>query len=565
MRLIARNWKFFLLLLLAPACLISCRSDHSPEVSKKNEVTIGATDVMITINPLLATDEASHVIQLEVWQSLNQIDPDSLRLTPVLATLPAISADGHTLSYTLDSQARWSDGHPVQPEDVIFTFKSVLNPFAHVDMYRSNFDKLDSVWSPQWGTVCFHYSSIKFNRDYDISSIFILPKHLLDSGCLTDRISWMDLRSTKPSSVLKQAGEEFAATETSPDLHLAVGSGPYVFEEWERAQLVKLRKNPNYWAEKIPGLEAYPERLIYRKIADGNACVVALKAQDIDLAGVSAGDYLHAFDSDRWSFIRRDTVYRVNYSYVIWNNERAPFTSKNVRKALTMLMDRDTMVRVLLHGLARKVEGPVSPLQPGWDSSVHQPGYDPVAAERLLAEDGWTASEEDGKLYKTIGGKLVPLQFTIQSTGKSSVILMFIEALRKVGIQANLMIFDFATVLENVRNGRYDAYFGAEGDDPVEPDFSEQYHSRNGSAGGSNKCRYSNPICDSLIEKIEIEQDRNARFAMSHQLQHIIMDDLPVTFLFSFPVRVAWVDRFDNVRMHALAPFVDPRFFVVRN
>jgi peptide/nickel transport system substrate-binding protein len=554
----------FVLILLGSTSLLACRSNRSPELSTKNEVTIGTLDVMITINPLLATDMASKDIHLEVWQSLNQLDRSTCHLMPVLASLPKISADLHVLSYLMDPRARWSDGFPVTPEDIIYTFKTIVNPAARVDMLRDNFAKLDSVWSPAPGVVSFHFSDVKFNRDYDIASVFILPKHVFDSASMMDRITWTELRASISSTSVRRIGEEFASTEKSPDLQRFIGSGPYVFEEWERGQFVKLRKNPNYWADKIHGLEAYPNRLMYRKIGDENARVVALKAHEIDLTSVSSQDYLHSFSGERWSFIKRDTVYDVNYSTIEWNNECPLFALRNVRKALTMLVNRDAMLQVVYHGLVKKVECPVTSFQPGWDSTISQPAYDPTSAKQLLAEDGWM-TDRDGILHKILNGKNTLFRFTFMATSKAPQYLMLMEDLRKVGIEAKLMIVDFATALDNVRQGSYDAYFGAEGWDPVEPDLSSDYHTQNEAMGGSNKCRYSNPIADSLLEAIQVEMNRDRRLTLSRRFQHVLAEDQPETFLFSTPTRVAWLDRFDNVRLSPVEPPVDPRFFIVRN
>ena len=195
---------------------------------------------------------------------------------PVLASLPEISTDRHTYNYVMDTRARWSDGRQVRAEDVIFTFKAVINNATHSNpLQNSTFDKLDSVWSPRAGIVSFHFMDVKFNRDYEIASVLILPKHQFDTANLSDRISFSDLHATSPSLIVKRAADELISNEKSSDVHYFIGSGPYMFEEWERGEMIKLRKSPNYWAEKIPGLEAYPERLIYRRIKDNTARVIA--------------------------------------------------------------------------------------------------------------------------------------------------------------------------------------------------------------------------------------------------------------------------------------------------
>ena len=112
------------------------------------------------------------------------------------------------------------------------------------------------------------------NRAIDISEILILPKHKLDSARMTDNIAWSDLHAVSSSENVRQAGEKFSNTEKSPILSEFVGSGPYIFENWERGQSVQLRKSSNYWAQNIPMLEAYPDRLTYIKIGDEARVVV---------------------------------------------------------------------------------------------------------------------------------------------------------------------------------------------------------------------------------------------------------------------------------------------------
>lgn len=553
-------YTYVLLLLLTS--VTGCRRSDVIELSTKNQVTIGALDVMITINPLLTADASSIAIHDEVWQSLNQLDPKTCQLMPVLASLPEISEDQCTYSYVMNGRARWSDNTFVKTEDVIFTFKSIINQTAHADEYREIFQDLDSVWSPQPSVIMFQYNKIKINRAFDIAEILILPKHTFDSSGITDLVTWTELHASKTSDAVSQAGEIFYGTEKSNDLKRFVGSGPYVFDEWEHGQIVKLHKNPNYWAQNIPGLEAYPERLIYYKIADDNARVVALKSQNVDLISVSSKDYLHAFDSVKYSYIKKDTIYDVNYSSIMWNNSSPLFNSKRIRKALTMLFNRDAMIKIIYDGLAKKVEGPVSDLQPGWDPSLHQPEYNPLAAKKILEEEGWADSDGDGILDKLINGQRIPFKFTFLATSKLPLLLMVIEELRKVGIEANLTVLDFAVVLENIRERKYDAYRAIISGSPSEPDLFEQYCSE-GLKAQSNRYCYSNPVADSIMKMIKIEVNRDRRLTLIKKLQQIIVDDQPETYLFSTPKRFAWLDRFNNVLSTRYR--IDPRYFIVRN
>lgn len=565
-----RHLWFFLLFfsLFSSMLLPGCRHTDTIELSSKNDVTLAIGGDMVTINPLFSSDLTTNAIHFEVWQSLNRLHPKTNLVMPELASLPVLSADERTYTYTLDARARWSDGRALTAHDVIFTFKDVLNPASHADGMRGSFADLDSISSTKpdepGGTISFHFSHAEFNHDYDLCGVVILPRHTLDSGSLTDRISWHDLHAAKPTAIMQQAGDAFAATEKGRDLARFIGTGPYIFEEWQEGQLVKLRRNPNYWAANIPWLEAYPDRLIYRVIGDINARVVALKKREVDIATVNSDSYLHAFDSARWSFIRKDTVYTVNCSYIEWNNARPIFRSVKTRRALAMLIDREAIRRAVFHGIAKPVDGPVFPNQPGWNPAAKQPAYDPVAAKRLLADDGWTDSDGDGILDKLIDGKRVPFAFTLQGGGRDAVTLMIAEDFRKAGIKIEIAQFDFSIVMQNLREHHFDAIFATEIDEPAEPDLHDNFHSSDKNSGFENQCGYSNPRADSLIDAIRVEHDQNRRWAMQRRLQQIIADDQPILYLMTSPAKVAWLDRFDQVILKASQPSIDPRYFIVR-
>ncbi len=546
-------------------CFVSLSCSRKPESRfDKNEVIVGAVDGMMVINPLLSTDIGSATIQCEIWQGLNGINPKTYELMPVIASLPAISEDKRTYYYYINSKARWSDDVKVTPADVIFTFKVVLNQYSHADSFRAQFGELDSVWAFNDSIVCFRFSKIKFNRDNDIATILILPKHRLDSAQLSDRITWAALKNDTPSALVQQVGTMFARSENLHDLSKYIGSGPYMFEDLELGAVVKLKKNPRYWAENVPGLEAFPDRIIYRVMGDEVAREVALKAGDIDITHVSADQYRYNFPRAKYPHIKLDTVYDVNYGFIQLNNEDPLFRSPAVRRALAMLVDRDAMIKAAFLNAGKKVDGPVSPLQPGYNPKAIQAQYNPVLARSILASEGWHPSPWDGTLEKVIHGKRVPFKFNLMQPGVAPQWLMLVEAYRKVGITVNLQILDFSIILENLRERRYQAYAGLITGDPTEPDLYPQFHSSQAHAGGLNQCCYANPKADSLMELIRVNLDVTSRRKQQMQLQQIIADDQPMIFMFGIPIFFAWNDRFENVHPRALFPWVDPRYFRLR-
>ncbi len=553
----------YLLLLLSSSFALTCRRADHDTFSTKNEVVVMGE--MLIANPNIADDISSYNIHTEVWQGLNMKHPKTANLIPVLASLPSLSEDKLTYTYFLDLRAKWSDDTPVTIEDVIFTFKSVTNPYGHSFIPLGRFLDLDSVWSEKPGAVSFHFTKFKFNRSYDIADVFILPKRYFDSAANTDHLSWQELHASKSNPKVRKAGELFSQTDKSRETSLLIGSGPYIFTKLESEKII-LTKNPHYWAEGIPWLEAYPDRLVFLTYWNSFASITALKGQQIDLVQISSDEYLSLLDSvgSFGSNICKDIIYDANIHCIAWNTDGPILSSVKVRKALTMLLNRDIIISKILHGMARKIEGPVSFVQPGWNPNLHQPAFDPHAAKELLKEDGWTDSDGDGILDKEINGVVQPLTFLFLVNGKSEELLIFIEELRKAGIEARLSLMETSVMYQNLRRRNFDACLNRLDFDPTEPDLFEDYHSSQRYSGGSNICCYTNSKVDSLIISARIEFDRDKRLALTMEIQRLIVEDQPMTYLFSTPKKFAWVDRFDNVQRSASAPWIDPRYFIVR-
>ena len=122
---------------------------------------------------------------------------------------------------------------------------------------------------------------------------------------------------------------------------------------------------------------------------------------------------------------------------------------------------------------------------------------------------------------------------------------------------------------ENLREHKFDAYYGGwvgnlTGPQGIEDEPGQIWESSQAKNGGSNFYSYSDPRADSLMEAIKVEPDRAKRFAMSHEVQHIITDDQPVTFMFSSPDLIAWLNRFDNFEFFPARPPFIAQYWIVR-
>jgi peptide/nickel transport system substrate-binding protein len=568
----------FSLLTLAIVILGSasgCKTGGGPAggLSTKNEVVWHVLSDVERMNPYLSTDEAATYIQAEIWENLTTQNPRTYEWLPSLAALPEESADHLTWTFAVNQGAKWSDGQPVTAADVIFSYKTILDPqIINASAIRSYFLTLDSAYYPNGdqSKVTLHFSKYRYDMLYIINYVKILPKHIFDPQNLTDKMSWADLHNLgSKNPALGQFATWFQDDKIGRDPKYLIGSGPYIFEQWITNDRVILKRDSNYWGKNRPWGEEYPDRLIFKTIKDQNAMLTALKAKDIDVSeNITPSQYLGQLDTTKLNYIKKDTVYENIITFLAWNNSRPIFKSKKTRQALTMLVNRDEILHTILHDLGKKIDGPVAPSQPNYDPTVKQPEYNIEAAKKMLADDGW-APGADGILQKTIDGKLTPFRFTFQVNSgnetRKQILLVVSNELKKVGIDAGVAAIEWSVYLENTKTHNYDACYGGwVGNAGVEDDINQLWNSQQIADKGSNYYCFSDPEADHLMTAIETEPDKTKRFDMSYKLQHIIVGDQPVTFLYSIPLFIGWVDRFDNVEMFRGRPPYAPAYWIVR-
>jgi peptide/nickel transport system substrate-binding protein len=544
-------------------------------LSTKNNVVWWVLSDADRLNPYTSTDANAAYIQQKIWEPLNFQHPVTLELLPGIASLPEISEDYLTYTFTMNPKAHWSDGKPLTSADVIFSFKTAKNPYViNSQQLRNYLQDIDSVYNPDGDQSKVAFKLSKFY--YDVHNIIaggyvlILPKHIQDPKSISDQISWDDVKKPAPTNpAVKEFATWFESPEIGRDPKYQIGSGPYVFKEWKTFQYIKLGRDPKYWGQNEPWMDVYPDEIIYKTINDQNAALTALKGQDIDFMDQLKPDqYLTQLDTNKQKFIKKDTIYWNVYAFIAWNNERPLFADKTVRKALTMLINRDEIIDNIMKGLCKKVNGPITPGQPNYDPSVSQPEYNPQEAKRLLQEAGWTDSDGDGTLDKVLNGKKTPFKFVFLSNAgnevRKQILLVISEQLRKAGITAEVTALEWSVYLENTKSHQYDACYGSWAGNAGEDDIYQLWHSSQSKNKGSNYSVFKNAEADKLMTDIRNEPDKQKRYAMAYRLQHVIADEQPVSFLFSQPLLFARLDRFDNVQFFRQRPCFDARYWIVK-
>ncbi|MBK7253895.1 MAG: ABC transporter substrate-binding protein [Ignavibacteria bacterium] len=514
------------------------------------------------LNPTVTNDATAQGIYLYIFESLLSVDRTTYGLKPLIAkSLPVISDDHLSYIFDLKENIIFSDGVPLTGEDVIFTMKTIKNPFTDAQATRNYFADLKSVELVDGNKykVRFNMSKPYFRAVFSIGDMSITPRHILDKDGMNDKFTWEDIESAQKSFDAKKFPEmqKYAdflnSEEVSREKKYVIGSGPYILDKWTTGQSIALSRSNNYWNKsEIPN---YPDKLIFKTIKDQNAAVVAAKNKETDyMEVIQPIDFVENVKNPEQFNLRKALVTEPAYNYIAWNNQHPIFSDKKVRWAMAYAIDRKSIIDKIVYGMGTPIQSHIFIKSRFHNSDLPEIPYDMNKAKQMLLEAGWKDTDGDGIIDKVIEGKKTDFRFTFTNNTnpkRKKVILILIEQLKQLGIEANIQEYEWSVFLEKIKKHQFDACF-AGWQLTVTPDDPYQiWHSSQATGEGSNHFSYINPESDKLLEENRMEFDDNKRMEILKKWQKIIYDDQPVTFLWSEPSRYLYSDRYRNTRWYS--------------
>ena len=207
------------------------------------------------------------------------------------------------------------------------------------------------------------------------------------------------------------------------------------------------------------------------------------------------------------------------------------FVDRDVRVALGMAIDIDPIIQYILYGEGERVTGPYPKITDWYDTNVKPLPYDPGAALEILNQKGWKKNA-DGWLEKD--GKIFEFNLITNSGNpiRKNILTIVQESWRKIGIQCNTQLFEWAVFLKDFVNTlKFDALVlgWSMG---IDPDMYQIWHSSQAGPRQLNFVGYKNAQADRLITRIRREYDRKKQVAMARDLHRMIARDQPYTFLY---------------------------------
>lgn len=409
----------------------------------------------------------------------------------------------------------WSDGTPITAHDIVFTFKTIMNPAVPVPAVRSGTDQIRWIEAYDDQTlVFFHKESLPTNV-WNLN-FPIIPKHIYEKELESD-----------PTL---QDSPYHVKFENAP-----VTGGPYEIEKRERGQEILLKRRESWYMQdgKQVRTRPYFERVRLRIIEDPNTALLALKNGKIDEMALNPELWkTQTEDDDFYKTCTKAHGLEWVYFYFGWNCETLFFKEKEVRQAMSYAFNHKEMLDELCFGLYQPCTGIYH--ETAWMSPkpMSKPYTQNLAkAEKLLDEAGWIDHDGDGIRDKEFDGKVIPFRFSVMTSSQPlslSICTLLKENLAQIGVICEVKPTEFTVMQEKARNHQFQAMFGGWGTG-TDPDTSINLWK---TEAARNYVNYSNPEVDKLFEEGRREFDVEKRAKIYGKIHELLYEDQPYTWLY---------------------------------
>jgi peptide/nickel transport system substrate-binding protein len=470
-RLNSRRCLAALIALLAGAC-------SGATVADPRIITVGIRSSPNNLDPRRANDEVTARVGQLVFTPLMDWSND-LHAVPKLAHR-LDHPDPLTYIAHLRRGVMFHDGHELTSKDVVYTYKSLLDP-AFVSPYKSAFRALASIRGIDAYTVEFK---------------------------LTEPFAAFPLQLITPPIVPDGAGESLSS--------FPIGTGPYRFVRYAVDDRVEFSAFEGYY-DGLPNNAG----VVLKIIPDDTMRGLELRKGTVDMTiNDMPPDIIHQLESS--GRVKVDRSPGLDFYYVGFNMRDPILSDKRVRHAIGYAINRQAIVEYLRRGLARPAVGLVTSLAWAHEPDVFQFTYDPARARRLLDEAGYPDPDGDGPLPRLT----LTMKISTNEEYRLQCIVMQ-EDLKRVGINLDLRSYEFATMFADVLNGNFQVtglqwVGGAVGD----PDILRRvYHSSQMPPVGFNRGRFNNPEVDRLIDLATVAITDEERRRYYSAVQKLVADE----------------------------------------
>ncbi len=527
-----------------------------------------------TFNGMMANETSStDITTRNLFTMLVDYDNGSQQFVPLLAKSWETSPDGLTWTFHLRSGARFSDGRPMTSEDVVFSAQVALDPVLHPAIQ----DLLQLDGKP-----------FEFSAPDPVTVVVKTPKPL---GTLLISMASLEIYPKHAVEAAYKSGNFASAYNVSTPPDQLVTSGPWRVQQYVAGEKTVLTRNP-YWfgVDKAGKRLPYLNELIFLVVPDQDAADLKFRAGELDaLDNIKPENYRYYEDNQQKGNYTLHSLGPENNSRFFWFNlnkvqpplkgealppgkrigdsvvdaaKSAWFGNPVFRRAVSMAIDREAMIRSVFYGEGSKSWSIAGPSNKDWYTPdlVHD-DYNVAESKRLLARLGFKDGNGDGILEDTKGN---PISFQLKTNSDNVMRVAtanFIkDDLAKVGIRVTLTPVDFNSLITNIRNDLdYEAaLMGTQSGVPPDP-ANAQNLLRSSGLSHYWFIRQQKPATpqeaevDRLVDSLITTLDLAGRKAIWKQIQNIWNEQAWTVWLPTLNVKIPMSNRFGNAQPSIMA------------
>jgi peptide/nickel transport system substrate-binding protein len=536
---------------------------------------LGVTVNPKTFNALMATETSSQDVLRRMNAALVRYDNQAQRFVPELAKSWEVAPDGVTWTFHLRKGAAFSDGHPITAEDVLFSFQVAYDPVVHPavqDLLKVGGENF-KVSAPDAHTVVIN--TLKPNAFLlDVlchDGLPIMPKHVLESA--------------------HKAGSFASAYNVGTPVEQIVTGGPFKLIQYVPGEKTVLGRNPHYYgfdqnSQRLP----YLNEVVFLIVPDQDTADLKFRSGELDgLDNIKPENYKwYEENAAKGNFTLHDLGPEFSSRFLWFNLNRVQpplkgdkavpgkkvgepfvdpvkyewFSDVTFRRAVSMAIDRDAIVRSIFFGEGEKNWQQSTRNNKEWHipDLVHY-DYNPAEARRLFASIGFKDGNGDGVLEDTRGN---PISFTLKTNADNTMRVAaanFVkDDLAKVGVRVVLTPVDFNTLITNLRSDfQYESMLlGLQSGVPPSPANGQNVWRSSGEthmwfARQQKPATPEEARIDRLMDEILISQDPAAQKRAWREMQTIVAEQSWFIHLPILKIKIPISNRFGNVSPSIMA------------
>jgi peptide/nickel transport system substrate-binding protein len=513
-----------------------------------------------TLNPVLAVDATTREVIGAMNADLVHINGETQRTEPALAKSWTISPDGKRYVLRLREGLKFADGAAFDADDVVFSFQLYLD------------EKLNS---PQRDLLLFDDKALSVKKIDRYTVEFDLPRPYGAGERIFDGFAMLPRHLLE--NVYREGKFAQAWSLNSPAVEIA-GLGPFRMKEYVAGQRIVLERNPNYWKKDASGVPLpYLAGLTFAFVPTEDAQVIKFQSGETHI--------LERIGADNFAVLQRDVTAKgeclrdlgpgLEFVFLSFNlnhldpaknpsvaGKQAWFRDLRFRQAVSLAMDRKSMVRLVYGGRATPLWGNTTPGNKLWvNASLPHPERSIEQAKQLLRSAGFRWNDA-GELLD-VQGKRVSFTILVSSSNaqRSKLATLALDDIKQLGIDVQIVPMEFRALVDRVMNTKdYEAVLMnvVNGDSDPTPEMNLWLSTGEMHLWDLGESKPATPWeaeLDRLMQAQLVSTDYASRKKLYDQAQQIVSENVPLVFLVSPNILVAAQATVGNFRPAILEPY----------